>query len=114
MDEIDVSVLLNTDQMFAVNCTTQEEADRFIEFLKLNYPERARWSGSPDHHEWPAYKERTCYSPCLNGKGAQGRLTYYYKEWFPENGYTVIDFRDLCVPVPEINQDEFAGLFNMD
>lgn len=114
VEELDVSVLLEPGKMFAVKCKTQEEADIFIEFMKRNYPDKVRsWNGPSDHY-WSQYYGRTCYSPCLNGEGARNQLTYYYEEWFNENGYIVVDCESLRTQFMDICQDEFACLFDIN
>lgn len=113
MFNIDPSPILFGDKQYAVHCETEEQAEAFFDYLRINFPERIKgWSS--DGCMWDTYKQNTTYSPCLNGKGAYNRLTYYFKDWFYENDYEVVEFLDLCVQeIPDINEEDVSCLLGL-
>lgn len=73
----------------AIRCTTQEEADLFLDY---QHARGEIGAGTADRLKsyWREYLDLTCYR--LYGAG------YCYDQWYLREGVTVVDFCDIYHP----------------
>ena len=72
-----------------IRCTTQEEADLFLDY---QHARGEIGAGAADRFKnyWCEYRDLTCYR--LYGTG------YCYDQWYLREGYTVVDFQNIYQP----------------
>lgn len=101
---LDVTPLLNKNVDVAVLCETAEEARCFVSYMMAHFPERCRgWS--MDDIKFDNYRERTCYRPSLN-RPEGFTMKYCDLCFYTDNGFTIINFKDLLIVEAEIQEGD--------
>lgn len=81
------------NQPIAVNCTTEEDANRF---LQMCHEQGIVWMVTNDplicDNNWDENQENTCY--CI-GFHLDNKMGFSHKDFYESKNYTIINFKQL-------------------
>lgn len=93
------------DPKVAVFCATEDQAEAFCDEMRRQYPERmALWEGRSYWSHRYESDPGICYSPYINGNN--GYMTWSSRTHYLREGFTVINFEELCREGEDIQFDE--------
>lgn len=82
------------NKKIAVHCKTQKEYDELMELLEEH---NLKWGSGAKHlNYYEIYKEKTCI---VFNFFKDGLLGYCYMEFYKNNGYKIVDYKDFIKTV---------------
>lgn len=107
----DLSLLLDS-LGYAVRCRTEEQASKLTAHVASQHPEKFEYWGHGETN-WGIHGAETAYALCyLDEYGDDGSpifeecgLTYGSAESFEDEGFTILEFEDIFVPLESITAE---------
>lgn len=108
---IDFTLLCDETSGYAVHCSTEEDANTFLEWAKCLYP---GWCGawSDGRNNYSRHGEDTVYTfDSSDGNGGWKKAGLMYGDKFVSNiGYRIIEFAEIYKPVELTESDQPIAL----
>ena len=101
--DLDLSPLLG-DGKYAVHCKTLQEARCFVDQIKTQYPQKAKFWAYGETH-WDE-TDGVYYSPYLNDCSPNASLTWCDRYYYKRHGFEILEFSDLLQHQVDINESD--------
>lgn len=98
---LDFSMLKDLGKV-AIHCATERDAETLLNEMWAQHPELMdHWRHGETKWDW--YKKNTCYAPHIYD-GRASCLQYCSSEYWVEEGYTIVTFEELLMPVVDLGE----------